>query len=178
MNPTNKVPSGTRVQTRVSFKEWARSNFDYSAPLSFEITKLLEQGSESAWNAALDSVILPAPLSESSGKRFEVGEFVEVKEKDIWKCATISAMIVERVDASAGLFWINPESVRPLPQTVELAVEEKRIRLMNAICDRKKTSQVNALGIIIDALYASDDTGKTLYQLCTEYGVPTTREVP
>jgi len=168
MNPTNKVPSGTRVQTRVTFADIADGlGYDLSTHAG---GTYIADDTRSAWavyKAALDSVILP------EGKRFEVGDKVQFQYSSEGK------WVDGRIFAYDGkMHQEYPQCVRPLPQTVELMMEEKRIRLMNAICDRKKTSQVNALGIIIDALSGSQDTGKTLDQLCKEYNVPTTREVP
>lgn len=147
------------MKTRMSWEQYRFANLPSDFHTDLEIAH-----AHDAWNAAL--------VNAQQGGRFEVGDVVEYLHAitNQWTPATIRA-----VD---GTNWSEIKShVRPAPKTVDLTVEEKRVRLMNAIVEKEQTTQVNALAIIIDALHASQDTSKTLDQLCAQYGVETTRSV-
>lgn len=103
------------------------------------------------WDAALASVI-------STGKRFEVGDRVIGGDSD-------SCTIVALVDDGNGGYWRDPADVRPIPQTVELTDDEKFLAIVTKNPDWTAR----------DALVACQ--GKTLDELCAQYGVETTRRV-
>jgi len=149
MNPTNKV------QTRVSAEEgWQKEE----RLASF-------QSYEAGWNAALDSVILPAPLSEGSGKRFEVGDRARWGG-DLGK-------IIFKPDDPQVATVSDPRLIDfPLPQTVELTDDEKLNAVEKAMAAKSEDSRISVVRDLAKQL-----TTKTLGQLCAEYCVPTKREM-
>jgi len=158
MNPTNKVQT--------------REVIDEAVKVLRHVAKYgkTSQGGEEWGNAEhcffvadkLDSVILP------EGKRFEVGdEALAVVDGDE-RNGTI-----EFVTHYQQVINLASKDVRPRPQTVELTDDEKLHEVEQAM---KKRSEDSAIAVVRDL--AKQLTGKTLDQLCKEYGVPTTREIP
>lgn len=182
------------VKTRRTFEEWYSEEIGPNKNLEYETAVLRRQG----WNAALASVEFTTTLTRDdievivkeyrgdpriamdvwnaikfaisevpNGKRFEVGEVVEVEDKD----GTWNPCVVTIVGSNGKPAYGR---VRPLPKTVELTVSEKRIAVMNEmIAVARFDTQTEALACIVDDLA----NGKTLDQLCSEYGIATTREV-
>lgn len=149
----NKVPqNGVKPQTRISFEEWCLSK-EYDNPERLEWRR-------EAWNAALKNVIPP------EGKRFEVGDRA-IDDVDA------PGEIVFRPMAVHCLLKKDPNKVRPFPQTVELTVQEKKLELFGKVFSGSQHTTESAWHYIADELM----NGKTLDQLCAEYGVPLTKEV-
>lgn len=149
MNQPNKVLQGGKPQTRQTFEEWIKERF--GAPQDSGEWDMERE----AWFAALDAVILP------EGKRFEVGDKVSAvtRADGVFRLAVISA--VDQESCQTRL----PSNVRPLPQTRELTEQEKIDALMSC-------PNVTHVQLLIESF-----NGKTLDQLCEEYGVATTKEV-
>jgi hypothetical protein len=116
------------------------------------------------WNAALASVI-------STGKRFEVGDEVEIDVgiavgDEVWMKARIQA-----VSMDARNYTYQPQYVRPLPKTVDLTVEEKLHDLLSHVCYPSGGRDLT-LGEGQHALLVMLASGKSLDELCKEYDVP------
>jgi len=152
MNPTNKV------QTRVSAEEAATAYGLYKS--DGRDLALFKQGFETG----RDSVILP------EGKRFEVGDRAIGPQGH---GGTIDGKIVWVPLNTAGNLVDDPTLVRPLPQAVELTDVDKLKGVFEAFQAKDPVPEASAWAIIAQML-----VGKTLDQLCAEYNVPTTREVP
>lgn len=150
--------SDREVKTRQSFEEW---NLPFQATREWQKGTALEIA-QAAWNAALASV-------ETTG-RFEVGD------RAVSGCehGTIG---FEPDNPHFGTIY-DPKDVRPLPKTVELTVEER----LEACIDAKKAMRKKA-GYEDSPYYASHlilnelANGKSLDQLCSEYGLSTTKEL-
>lgn len=154
--------SDREVKTRQTFSAFAKDrwgNLDgstYNARLE-------------TWNAALASVILPEG-------RFEVGQKVEMQY------STQGKWVQGHIIANDGeMTQTHPECVRPLPTTVELTVNEKIREVATAMLNKIEPTTSDAvahdlIGIHIE-ISQSLANGKTLDQLCSEYGVSTTKEL-
>lgn len=145
----------SEVKTTQTFEQWNES--DPPVVLGIGERSAAENSRRKGWNAALAAVVQTG--------RFEVGDDVEAfdHKKQEWVKATIGAH-EDEIE-----LWTYPEDVRPLPQTVDLTVEEKVGRLVFIMpnpTDRNERDLLLALA-----------TGKTIDELCAEYNIPTTREV-
>jgi len=145
------------VKTRQTFEEWIKSK-GYDDGRS---NAAREQG----WNAALASVI-------STGKRFEVGDEVEI---DVGIAVGDGAWVKARIQAvsmDARNYTYQPQYVRQLPTTVNLTVEEKLVAVTDAMVSKENYQERHVYRELCRALAS----GKSLDDLCREYSVPLTKE--
>lgn len=151
--------SDREVKTRQTCREWIKSIRSDDESLNRE--------REYAWTAALASVI-------PEGKRFEVG--------DRATCAGVPGRIGFKPDDERTSWWsFDPRAVEMAPRTVELTVNEKLRELATAMLNKIEptTSDAVAHDLINIHIEISQSlaNGKTLDQLCSEFGVSTTKEM-
>jgi hypothetical protein len=159
MNPTNKV------QTRQTFEEIAKER-----RWTIENMRLRRE----AYEAALDSVILP------EGNGFDIGQrILRYEAGETWVMG-ICLFLPDSIswqsfteDQRAALSVKSTDKFRPIPQTVELTDDEKLDAVEKAMAAKSEDSRISVVRDLAKKL-----THKTLDQLCAEYNVPTTRELP
>lgn len=147
-------------------EEW-RSSHGYTDPLVGlpDLSRRIDEALITTMATAEGEVeLLKKQIAE--GKRFEIGESVQVfdHEKKRWVYGVIGASDSQGL-AEPQMFWDNPKDVRFLPQTVELTEQEKVDALLSC-------PNVTHVQLLIESF-----NGKTLDQLCDEYGVATSREI-
>lgn len=149
------VSATGEVRTSRTFEEWDASQGRPNVASGEGLTDLIR----AAWRAALASVI--STSSTQGGKRFEVGDEATANYTDGLHRGLIGFVPNDKTNRR-DIF--DPSIVRPLPQTVELTVEDK----LNEV-----VGKVGSLRLIASELA----NGKTLDELCEAYGVETTRSV-
>ena len=136
------------VKTLLSFEEWEPST---KRPEShFDMQRSLHR--KEGWNAALANALIG---------RFEVGDVVMSRGSSDGKWMESVIMAFPK---QGGPVTNDPSNVRPAPKTVDLTDDEK----LQALNDKGMTLKVFVTGT---------RAGKTLDELCKEYGVETTRSV-
>ena len=147
--------SNQEVKTRQTFEEWWKSDWK-------SIVQTDEGIAQSAWRAALANV---EPGGDWAVELSNMVPWDKVKSTNVVICA-----YDQTGDQVANFGKIN----RPLPKTVELTDDEKLMALEREIHRRNEQIGVELVDTVRDLARALA-TGKTLDELCQQYGIEITR---
>ena len=122
------------------------------------------------WNAALANV--------QPGGRFEIGQpvYFSTPDRPVERMGSIA------VAYGASYFLPDPADVRPAPKTVDLTDDEKLTALVNKVFDSVSKNRMLPHETLLADTWATiaratTTGGKTLDELCAQYGVAITKEV-